>query len=241
MTDHELDALMQRVLLDSLRLDWEKQAEPEPAFVPSARYKRQVSGMLADPLAWERKRAVPVWKNIARRTAAVLLIVSIGFGSLLAVSPAVRAAVNQWVIEWYETHITYRDTGEDMAGAMPQYEITELPEDYAEVESERIEWPGQVDIVYRNEETGKTIYLNYMLMSQGGASYFDIEKDSKIEHVKVNGLDGQFFGKTDKPDMLNTVTWIDPEHGLHFSIDAPLDKENILHIAESVSLVNSTK
>ena len=104
MTDHELDALMQRVLLDSLRLDWEKQAEPEPAFVPSARYKRQVSGMLADPLAWERKRAVPVWKNIARRTAAVLLIVSIGFGSLLAVSPAVRAAVNQWVIEWYETH-----------------------------------------------------------------------------------------------------------------------------------------
>ena len=26
MTDHELDALMQRVLLDSLRLDWEKQA-----------------------------------------------------------------------------------------------------------------------------------------------------------------------------------------------------------------------
>lgn len=116
MTDHDLDTLMQRVLLDSLRLDWEKRAEPEPAFVPSARYKRQAAGMLADPLAWERKRAVPVWKNIARRTAAVLLIVSIGFGSLLAVSPAVRAAVNQWVIEWYETHITYRYTGEDMAG-----------------------------------------------------------------------------------------------------------------------------
>ena len=115
MTDHELDALMQRVLLDSLRLDWEKQAEP--AFVPSARYKRQVSGMLADPLAWERKRAVPVWKNIARRIAVVLLIVSSGFGSLMAASPAVRAAVNQWVIEWYETHITYRYTGEDMAGA----------------------------------------------------------------------------------------------------------------------------
>lgn len=162
MTDHDLDTLMQRVLLDSLRLDWEKQAEPEPAFVPSARYKRQVSGMLADPLAWERKRAIPVWKNIARRTAAVLLIVSIGFGSLLAVSPTVRAALLQWVTEWYETHITYRYTGEDMTGATPQYEITELPEGYAEAESERVEWPDQMIIVYRNEETGKAIYLDYV-------------------------------------------------------------------------------
>lgn len=241
MTDQGLDTLMQRVLLDSLKLDWEEKAKPQPPFEASSRYRREVRRMLADPLAWSKKRAKPMWKRAAQQAAVVLLILSIGFGSLLSVSPTVRAALLQWVTEWYETHITYRYTGEDMTGATPQYEITELPEGYAEAESERVEWPGQVDIVYRNEETGKTIYLNYMLISQGGASYFDIEKDSKIEHVKVNGLDGQFFGKTDKPDMLNMVTWIDPEHGLHFSIDAPLDKENILHIAESVSLVNSTK
>lgn len=240
MTDHDLDTLMQRVLLDSLRLDWEKQAEPEPAFVPSARYKRQVSGMLADPLAWERKRAVPVWKNIARRTAAVLLIVSIGFGSLLAVSPAVRAAVNQWVIEWYETHITYRYTGEDMAGAMPQYEITELPEGYAEVESERIDWPEMVDIVYRNEETGKTIYLNYMRMVQGSATCIAIE-ESEILEVTVNGLDGQLFWVADWENHRNAVTWSDPDRGLQFMVEANLDKTDILRMAESVSLVESAK
>lgn len=238
MTDHDLDTLMQRVLLDSLRLDWEKQAEPEPAFVPSARYKRQVSGMLADPLAWERKRAIPVWKNIARRTAAVLLIVSIGFGSLLAVSPTVRAALLQWVTEWYETHITYRYTGEDMTGATPQYEITELPEGYAEAESERVEWPDQMIIVYRNEETGKAIYLDYVHMHQGAATDFVVE-DAEILPVTVNGLDGRFF-KTEKGER-NLVTWIDPEHGLQFTMEAPFDKTDILHIAESISLVNSTK
>lgn len=238
MTEQELDALARRVLLDTLKLDWDKSANPGPPFEASARYRREVRHMLADPPAWARKRARPMWKRAAQRAAAVLLFVSVGFGSLLAASPTVRAALLQWVTEWYETHITYRYTGEDMAGPMPRYEITELPEGYAEVESERIDWPGQVDIVYRNEETGETIYLGYMQMCQGSAFQVVIE-DTEITPVTVNGLDGQFF-KTEKGER-NLVTWIDPEHGLHFSIDAPLDKEGILHIAESVSLVNSTK
>jgi hypothetical protein len=237
MTDRELDALMQRVLLDSLRLDWEKKAAPEPSFVPSARYKRQVAGMLADPLAWERKRRIPIWKSILRQAAVVLLIISLGFGSLLAASPTVRAGFLQWIAEWYETHVTYRYTGTDMAGAMPQYEITELPEGYAEVESERIEWPGQIDVVYRNERDGQSIYLNYVQMSQGHASDFEIKKDSEIISVKVNGLDGQFFRQTVGNSKWNMITWIDPNNGLQFSVEACFDKTDILNIAESVSLV----
>lgn len=174
MTDSELDVLMRRVLLDSLKLNWEKKLEPDPSFVPSVSYKRQVSAMLADPLAWERKKAIPIWKKTARQIAMVLLIISIGFSSLLAASPTVRAIFLQWITEWYETHITYRYTGADIVGVMPQYEITELPEGYAEVESERVEWPGQVDIVYRNDETGKMIYLDYIQMRQGFASDFEI-------------------------------------------------------------------
>lgn len=240
MTDSELDALMQRVLLDSLRLDWEKKEEPESAFVPSARYRRQAVKMLADPLAWERKRAIPIWKKFVRQIAVVLLIISIGFGSLLAVNPTVRAAVLQWVTEWYETHITYRYVGPDMVGAMPQYEITELPEGYAEIKSERIEWPNQVNIVYRNEAEGKTIYLNYIYMNQGAATDFVVE-DVEILPVVVNGLDGKLFWRSNWENEWNTVTWIDPDSGLQFSVKAYLDKTDILDIAESVSLVKLTK
>lgn len=240
MTDRELDALMQRVLLDSLRLDWEKKAAPEPAFVPSARYKRQVAGMLADPLAWERKRRIPIWKSIARQAAVVLLIISLGFGSLLAASPTVRAGFLQWIAEWYETHVTYRYTGTDMAGAMPQYEITELPEGYAEVESERIEWPNQINIVYRNEKDGKTIYLNYIHMTQGAVTDFVVD-DAEILPVMVNRFDGQLFLRTDWKNKWNTVIWIDPDNELQFFVEARLDKTDILDIAESVSLVKLTK
>ena len=46
--------------------------------------------------------------------AVILLVFSLSLGSLMAVSPTVRAAVIRWVTEWYETHITYRYSGEQI-------------------------------------------------------------------------------------------------------------------------------
>lgn len=241
MTDRELDALMQRVLVDSIKLDWGEMPEPEPPFVPSARYRRQIRFMLANPLAWERRKTAPVWKKIARHAAVVLLIISIGFSSLLAVSPSVRAAFFQWIAEWYETHVTYQYTDQEAVMIMPQYEITELPEGYAEIESERVEWPGQVDIIYRQEETGKMICLNYVQMRQGAASDFELKDNSEVIPIKVEEMDGLFLEGADSEDEWNTVTWVDSNQGLQFLIVAQLEKAEILNIAESVFLVESTK
>ena len=52
----------------------------------------------------------------------LLLVFSLSLGSLMAVSQTVRAAVVRRVVEWYETHITYRHSGEQIAGDMPWYE-----------------------------------------------------------------------------------------------------------------------
>ena len=105
MTDQELDTLMRRVLLDSLKLDAESTASGELAFEPTHHYQRQMAAMVKDPLKWERRRARPLWKNVAQKIAVILLVFSLSLGSLMAVSPTVRAAVVRWVTEWYETHV----------------------------------------------------------------------------------------------------------------------------------------
>ena len=105
MTDQELDTLMRRVLLDSLKLDAESTASGELAFEPTHHYQRQMAAMVKDPLKWERRRARPLWKNVAQKAAVILLVFSLSLGSLMAVSPTVRAAVVRWVTEWYETHV----------------------------------------------------------------------------------------------------------------------------------------
>lgn len=240
MTDQELDTLMRRVLLDSLKLDVEGATGNELPFEPTSRYQRQMTAMLADPLKWARKRARPVWKKAIQKVAVILLVFSLSLGSLMAVSPTVRAAVIRWVTEWYETHVIYRYSGETITEEMPQYEITDLPEGYVEVEGERVEWPSYVSIVYQNQsdDNAQWIYLRYIYMQQGTISNFEIE-NADILPVTVNGLDGQLYLARNPEQSDSTITWIDPDKNILFAVDAALDANDILHIAESVSLVKT--
>ena len=238
MTDRELDRMMQHVLLDAIKRDCEKETDDVPAFKPTRHYQRQMAAMVKDPLKWERRRARPLWKNVAQKAAVILLVFSLSLGSLMAVSPTVRAAVVRWVTEWYETHVVYRFSGEQLSGEMPQYEITDLPEGYAE--DERVNWPSYVSVVYQNKDTGKTIYLDCTYMQQGSAS--DYVTDSvEVVSVIVNGFSGQLFLTDDWENKWNTITWIDAERNLQFEIDANVNRDVILHMAESVSLVKTEK
>lgn len=240
MTDQELDTLMRRVLLDSLKLDTESTASGELAFEPTPRYQRQMAAMLKDPLKWGRRRARPLWKNVAQKAAVILLVFSLSLGSLMAVSPTVRAAVVRWVTEWYETHVVYRFSGEQLSGEMPQYEITNLPEGY--VEDERVDWPTYISIIYRkaNDENAPWIYLRYVYMQQGTVNNIGTE-GADIIPVTVNGIEGQLYLARNPDESDSTITWIDPDKNIAFIVDAALDADSILHIAESVSLVKTEK
>ena len=240
MTDRELDRMMQHVLLDAIKRDCEKETDDVPAFKPTRHYQRQMAAMLSDPLKWARKRARPIWKSALQKVAMILLVFTLSLGSLMAVSPTVRAAVVRWVTEWYETHVVYRFSGEQIADEMPQYEVTDLPEGYAE--TERVEWPSYVSIIYQkvNDENAPWIYLQYIYMQQGASSNFEIE-NADIIPVTVNGLEGQLYLTKDSEQSDSTITWIDPNENILFAVSAALGADDILHIAESVSLVKTEK
>ena len=240
MTDRELDRMMQHVLLDAIKRDCEKETDDVPAFKPTRHYQRQIAAMLSDPLKWARKRARPIWKSALQKVAMILLVFTLSLGSLMAVSPTVRAAVVRWVTEWYETHVVYRFSGEQIADEMPQYEVTDLPEGYAE--TERVEWPSYVSIIYQkvNDENAPWIYLQYIYMQQGASSNFEIE-NADIIPVTVNGLEGQLYLTKDSEQSDSTITWIDPNENILFAVSAALGADDILHIAESVSLVKTEK
>lgn len=239
MTDQELDALMKRVLIDSIRLDLDEAAKDDTIqFTPSARHQRQMRSMLNDPLKWSRKKGRPIWKAALQRVAMILLAVSVGFGAIMVASPTARAAFVRWITEWYETHITYRYTGESISGTMPRYEITELPEGYREVKRE--ETPNYTQIVYQNSDDEHQISLSYVYMQQGIAIDFIIE-NSEMVPITVNGKVGEVYLSKSLDEMDSTITWIDTESSLQFIVDAKLGKEDILRIAESVSREGTRK
>ena len=240
MTDQELDRLMRRVLRDSMERREDTEAAV-PAFTPSARHDRQIRSMLADPIRWAHRRTRPVWKSVLQRVAVILLVFTLSLGSLMAVSPTVRAAVVCWAVEWYENHVTYRYSGNAIAQDMPQYEITALPEGYIEDPSLRTEWPTYTSKKYQNKELQKMILFDYMYMQQGAASDFAFGGDTTILSVTVNELNGQLFLEDDWETKRNVITWVDPSSNIQFTIQANLSETDILHMAESVSLVKTEK
>ena len=75
-------------------------------------------------------------------------------------------------------------------------------------------------------------------MQQGSASDY-VTDGVEVVPVAVNGLSGQLFLTDDWENKWNTITWIDAERNLQFEIDAYVNRDVILHLAESVSLVKS--
>ena len=149
----------------------------------------------------------------------------------MAVSPTVRAAVVRWVTEWYETHIVYRYSGE-----MPYYEISGLPQGYTEIIRDIYE--ASVSVVYESP-SGDMICFDYTYMQQGAANII-APGDDEILDVTVNGIQGQLFLPHDSEDA-KTITWIDTDSNLQFVVKAFCSETDILHIAESVSLVKTEK
>lgn len=240
MTDQELDHLMRRVLLDSMERREDTEAVV-PAFTPSARQDRQIRSMLADPIRWAHRRTRPVWKRVLQRVAVILLVFTLSLGSLMAVSPTVRAAVVRWAVEWYENHVTYRYSGNAIAQDMPQYEITALPEGYVEDASLRIEWPNYISVKYMSEELQNMILFDYIYMQQASVSDFVPGENTIILPITVNDLNGQLFLEADWENVRNVITWIDPDSNLQFTLQANLSESDILHMAESISLVKTEK
>lgn len=124
---------------------------------------------------------------------------------------------------------------------MPHYVITALPDGYVEIESDRVEWPTYVSVVYQHEgeEDASRIYLRYIYMQQGSASNFETDA-AEIIPVTVNGFNGQMLLAQDMSKSDNTITWIDTEHNLQFAIDARLSESSMLHMCSLFTSIYQT-
>lgn len=237
MTEQELDRIMRRVLIDSLKIDDERAEKGQaPSFKPTSRYKRRMRAMLTDPLSWLHRQEHPRWQQIARRVAIILITCIVAIGGIIVISPTARAVVVRWVVEWYENNIVYRYWGEQNTEELPQYEISGLPDGY--VETVRDTAPGLVAVTYENH-SGDIIFFDYSFMHQGSQTNF-ILNDDDVFDVQVNGMYGKFF-RSHTSEKLSEVTWIDSEQNIQFTIGGCLEYDVILHMAETVSLCKTTK
>ena len=232
------DELLRNALLDAAAAEFAAELSDTSPAEASARLLRSMRAMLNDPNGWARRRRRPVWQRLARAAAMILLALSLSLGALMAASPTVRASVVRWVRETYERSVNYRFFGKTET-SLPDYAPTWLPEGF--VPDEREKTDEAVFSAYHDAVGGGGFTFDYCIASEDmqiQIAGYDNEIAPAPEECFVNAYTADYYPAG--ASGTNNLVWMDETRGILFTISSTLEKDVILHIAESVCLVDST-
>ena len=188
--------------------------------------------MLADPNKWCKEHLKPVWKRVVQQAACFFLILLVGLGSAMAISPTVRAAVINFVKEVFQNQEIYRYTGisnDEKKPELPDFEITNLPDSYI---IEDIQDAAGFTVIYNlpNAEDGKAaIVFYYGYMEDGSMLVLDSGDDSfNVTTIKSEHFSGELYEYVDYPDDAKTFVWQDNDRNVMFHITAHGTPEQLL-------------
>ena len=178
-----------------------------------------------------RRANHPIPYRVMQRVASFLLVLVLGFMTVLAVSPAARAAFDSWIRETYESFFVYSFT-EKAEGPAPNmnYYISELPEGYAEVMASLENNLGLS--VYANEDA---CLINFVYDNGDGSAFFVKKENCIVKPITVAGHPGEIY-LDQGPDEHNGIIWLDEEKQIMFTITGQLTEEELLALAESVKV-----
>lgn len=253
MNDALFDAKLKEALLLAATVDYaEVLAEPEGAEPPwTLPYRHQRRKMLADPNKWCRERARPLWKKALYRAACVLLAATVTLGSLMAVSPTVRALVFSWIHHFTESgdaeysRSTAAKEDPTIHEDRPQWRPTWLPEGW--ITTGMGGWLGDDSVLwtYTSTESGANLQFQCCYDSADvgisvGAKNVDAQEVYEAAQVQGRGAD-YYVGE-------NTATLVwEAEDGSFCDLNIvskdpeQLSKEFLERVADSVKLCQDTK
>ena len=229
-----MDELLRRALMEANALDAEEISAPPGR---SAHYQRERLRLCASPFGWARQQAKPLWKRMLRGAACFLLIGTLLFGTLMAASPTVRAAVARWFTEYSETGenqwLSYFFTGDIVYTSedepMPVFTIT-------------------ASFYYKADEgEDYSISLTYTYMQDDTRWHYPADPERYVYRpVAVNGHEGMLgiYREENGSERCNSIIWMDEETNFQFQIsfaweELQLTENELIAMAESVQMQES--
>lgn len=234
MTDFSEEKILQAIFLDAAEKEFEHELSASEVVSVSPNFQHQMDAMLENPNAWARRRKRPLWKTVLRRVAIFVVASSLTLGALMTVSPTVRAAFTNWIVQFYETYEVYHFAKDPVSEAMPQYEITAIPEGYQLEHT--LDGSDHVWFRYLNAD-GEHLSFRFIRATSNVALEITVE-NAEISNITVNGCPGHLYISSD-PEESNAVVWYDEQLNLQFMINGSFDRDNLLAIAESIVFVGS--
>lgn len=202
----------------------ERGFNPDDAWEPSARFQRKLRPV-------RRRADHPYFYRSMRHAAGFFLAILIAGSTWVAVDMEARAAVSSWIKGIFGSFFVYQADGGGVVTEIgpDTYRPAWLPEGY--VETSVTDLGTSMIVRYENAE-GKKIRFVYSNGSTESSAYLDM-RDITLEHGIVNGEQADLLISSN-PEISSGIVWTVYEDNMTFEIAAFLDRDELIHMAESV-------
>ena len=215
ITDETLQVAAEEVAMAMLNII------PKETHSFSARFEKKMQRLL-------RRAKHPVFYQVMRYAAVIVLAVTVLFGAVFAVSPTVRAAVIGWVQSVF--HEFYKYSSEETTPPDVEYEYY-LPESFDDYTL----------LTEINDESGKTyIYMSALgellrfTYSYSGESSIFIDTENNDIYKGLVGEHPADIYISKNMEEANVVVWQDPGNNVLLVLSAFADKEELPQLAQKV-------
>ncbi|MBQ6540224.1 MAG: DUF4367 domain-containing protein [Oscillospiraceae bacterium] len=167
-------------------------------------------------------------RGILRSIAAIFILLFISMTVWLSVDAEAREAVLNWVRQIYEDRAVYTFDTVAQPGELPDYEITWIPEGFELVE----EYGDEVTkaFLYHNDNTVQDIVIEYHFVVNNTHTEAIFDDGTQVESVLIDDMEGDYYYDNEA----NGLIWTNKHNSIMFIISSQLEKEIIIHIAESI-------
>lgn len=234
----DFETLLPRALMDANLLQFRQTLEQAEDWDPdfSPRYRRSRLRLMNAPMEWLRRRTRPLWSRVLRGAACVFLACAVALGSLMAVSPEVRAAVLHWIREFTEQGIAYRP-GEEETGLAPSWRPAWLPEGSYIMDLTGTENWTEWMLDNMGPDSGAWSRLRLACYSPGsGGVEFGTDKTYTHERTTVQGVPADYYQDSDT--MI--LAWESPQGHLLTVSMYGTDRTVLERVAESMTFYAGT-
>ena len=170
----------------------------------------------------------PIKENLKRAALIFLVITSIGFTCMMSVE-AIRNAVWEFFVQWYEKSIHVQLAVDDNVEApttILDYKEPVVGDEYERYEIQR----NENNYIVEFESTERLIIYHQDLLHNYNTALSN--KDTKLYEIEINGYEAVYSEFETHGVHMVTILWHDGEYA--YSLSANMDFETLYAIAQTV-------
>lgn len=190
----------------------------------------QLSDIFYQKMEWmiEGQEKKACRKKIRRFVAAAAAVALVLFG---VTNPRTISKAGQWLIRWYEDHISFRFVEDAGHIEVPRYELGYVPEGYR-LEMDDYSFLGG-DILYYNDKE-QCLDFSFGAVDTG----LEIDNENK-DYLTITGSRGEiiYYLQARNPEEESSMVWLSEDGTLKFCLMGNFSEEELLKIQKEIRVV----